>query len=1291
MSTPLIHNPARQASDAVRGYSYQIWQTVAAWIQLQDQEILYPECAEDFDKHMGESVSTVQIKDEASEITLGQERIRKAIVNYIETKTANPGRNVFYKYLSRASPSHEKGSPFGEGICGIDVWSRLGKQNYAPSLDPDINKISGLLKVNPTLEKYLKDLTPVQVHEDLIRKITWETAAPSHFEVRRQVEERLAVIGEKAGVPVREAERVAPILYQLAQDCAINGPPSHLSMAMFLRHFESETRLLVHRSPALMMSPSHLPRATATLLIPQLPLSPVPVGTLVRISINDEIEGFFATGRVVVWLYAGSGYGKSTTALCYANSFAGKCHWFDARPATPYNIQSIIQHVMADFGERELLVIDDLDIEKMDSVAYPFFALVTHAKQRGSRILVTGHAPPPPNVDADTLRVPAFSLQETLELMRLHRSGDQPNETQASQIHALCHGHPQLVRAYLSHSVPSDKAHADASIQSTSAHAKYMAGRRLTDPAKALLGRVDVTAYPISKSLLFSFSQCNPPIRMPGNVFHEFEHAWVEDVGGGQIRLSPLLYGIFREWHSQEEQISLKQCYLDRIGRQSQITPWEWADIISIAQYLSSHEPRNDEYMRRACHFFLTMKIEDRVRMSRYVDSIVEDWMDGPRGMSLAGRLAITAVQFSMMEASAHRSPRSETRVQDLLEKCDALLSSIDDVNLGDATSGVFLVMHLMSGNRLSVGVARAFKYTNFVMDTICALQRTPTEVVATEFVEEIDWSAKFMGFLIFSEPYDVDGLVFLVEQMDKLPGERLEQFWSIFEVPSELRLAVHVAVLRSLNERKHDRSLIMNGLEVCRQVSAQWTNKYWSEVFARTLGTYLIEEHRDVDGAESVLSRQLVVTGYQSFLMRDLGAQVAFSRAQYDAVVELLEPVLLERDVLSDRLVIDTLWRLGCSYGETGRWTLARQVFLNASDSAIEHNEEDRSWGLRMDSIYAAYRACDKDFVLCMIREVFVTLCRQFDTGIERSLRQYWNQKMFCHIMSRAALGLFDQIRIGGAGQPHVPEGVTDLPPATPVLVHLCYINLVRDYLGDDELSKVLADAVGLERLRPEDVSIIAVVAAFAEFGYGRRFSETSLLRIAPVIANYCETGGERTTGEGKLVYAAVWSTIFNVVLSGWGKLRLVSWLESLFEVGVQAGVGVLGQAAERALRVLAGGAVDSPEQEILVHLMRAVHHSNDIKNLYRSCIHFIHWIIDLPENAHIVNLFLIWAKTAWSDAAATGIYFKAPALVVKYASILRPSSCAPTPRDRDWGGNSAWPLSPRNALTREGLRCSE
>ncbi|MDE0040761.1 MAG: hypothetical protein OXT74_01890, partial [Candidatus Poribacteria bacterium] len=67
---PLKAKPERQAHNQLRGYLYQIWHSVNAWLYLSEGEVLYLEGAEDFDKVSDNEAIVTQVKATQASITL---------------------------------------------------------------------------------------------------------------------------------------------------------------------------------------------------------------------------------------------------------------------------------------------------------------------------------------------------------------------------------------------------------------------------------------------------------------------------------------------------------------------------------------------------------------------------------------------------------------------------------------------------------------------------------------------------------------------------------------------------------------------------------------------------------------------------------------------------------------------------------------------------------------------------------------------------------------------------------------------------------------------------------------------------------------------------------------------------------------------------------------------------------------------------------------------------------------------------------------------------------------------
>ena len=53
----------RQAVDSLKGYIYQIYQSIAAWLNLKENEILFIEVAEDYAILYRDSLTTTQVKN----------------------------------------------------------------------------------------------------------------------------------------------------------------------------------------------------------------------------------------------------------------------------------------------------------------------------------------------------------------------------------------------------------------------------------------------------------------------------------------------------------------------------------------------------------------------------------------------------------------------------------------------------------------------------------------------------------------------------------------------------------------------------------------------------------------------------------------------------------------------------------------------------------------------------------------------------------------------------------------------------------------------------------------------------------------------------------------------------------------------------------------------------------------------------------------------------------------------------------------------------------------------------
>ena len=80
MVEPLSADEKRQATDSIRGYVYQVYQSIYAWMKLGPNDTLILEGAEDFDVSNQAGVATAtQVKDRARSVTLRSNDVAAAL------------------------------------------------------------------------------------------------------------------------------------------------------------------------------------------------------------------------------------------------------------------------------------------------------------------------------------------------------------------------------------------------------------------------------------------------------------------------------------------------------------------------------------------------------------------------------------------------------------------------------------------------------------------------------------------------------------------------------------------------------------------------------------------------------------------------------------------------------------------------------------------------------------------------------------------------------------------------------------------------------------------------------------------------------------------------------------------------------------------------------------------------------------------------------------------------------------------------------------------------------------
>jgi hypothetical protein len=243
---PLIFDSTRVASPAIAGYGYQILQSVDAWLDLSDGEMLFLEGAEDIDVYRQGDIETIQVKHTAAEVTLASEPVVAAIGNFWRHCTNNKDRNLRLRYLTTLEVKAERGDPFC-GIPGVTLWEQTRHDKNPESIARLKKFLFGLSGLPDPLRTFIQNATEAELLAKLISPTTWQTAAPDRDSLLAEIEFKLVKLGKGRPVPPPAAASVDAVeaLFWEVFQVATREKDRALDRARLLKAFDGATGVWV--------------------------------------------------------------------------------------------------------------------------------------------------------------------------------------------------------------------------------------------------------------------------------------------------------------------------------------------------------------------------------------------------------------------------------------------------------------------------------------------------------------------------------------------------------------------------------------------------------------------------------------------------------------------------------------------------------------------------------------------------------------------------------------------------------------------------------------------------------------------------------------------------------------------------------------------------------------------------------------------------------------------------------------------------------------------------------------
>jgi hypothetical protein len=202
----------RDAWPAIRGYVYQVDQTILSWLKLNPGEALELECGEDIDKLApllypgGPDVQRTleQIKCLDRAITLRSPSTREALCSYTDHRRTNPSLALRFRFLTNATAGEE--SPPGPllYVPGIELWERVRQDKIVGPKQPDATEsIAAFLRTlepprataREAWDQLLQNTQDLGRMTALISNFEWATGAVGPEDIAFQTEELILSAG----------------------------------------------------------------------------------------------------------------------------------------------------------------------------------------------------------------------------------------------------------------------------------------------------------------------------------------------------------------------------------------------------------------------------------------------------------------------------------------------------------------------------------------------------------------------------------------------------------------------------------------------------------------------------------------------------------------------------------------------------------------------------------------------------------------------------------------------------------------------------------------------------------------------------------------------------------------------------------------------------------------------------------------------------------------------------------------------------------------------------------------
>ncbi|PTY01245.1 hypothetical protein [Opitutus sp. ER46] len=1082
MDIPPIESPAnQQAHDKFRGYGYQCWLTVDAWLELKPNDLLFAERAEDFVTFSDQQAQVAQVKALTGEITLRSESVAEAINHLWAFQKLSPATDIRFSFLTTAGVTTEKGDPF-DGVTGLSLWKTAAATGNLAKVEALRAFLAADESVGKNLDQdvrdYLKSATPADFLAKIVRALVWETGRDDDSGVRATVESRLAVLAERHfGATPAHGRNLAATLFADVYAVASAKEKVALTAAGLLaatqRHLVPDvlTALSARRQELLGgvfagatgVTPNWFFSDTVPPIEPGADFSR-------RESAVADLQKAVGVAAFIV-IVGSSGMGKSTLAQLFAAATGGNWLLFRASEEsfrTFRGVQeciSLIAQQPPPFG----LLIDDLPWERLDAGAMNLMrGLALMARRRGARLVFTNQRPPSAVElasaglsEAVVVKAPPLIDAEIVEITTRMGCADQKiAERWAPMVAAQTSGHPQLVHAQLialrergwpDVSVDEFSA-ASAAVQEARDRKQILLANLGVDETE-LLTRLSVLFGPFRRDHALALGQQLERIVKATAAFERLHGPWIERASSERFQLSPLIGPSLLVGLTPERTKAMRIAAVEAVVS---CKPFEAIDAVHAM--LNVVLSQATDYATPLLMQFMWVPKEHSAGLHALLSWAPFMFTDGQPVFPgwPAVDFLFRVLQF---EVAADTLP---AQCEHFLGLCDQIIAAERDSESADSLRAI-LAFSLVKAE----GAPVPFRRLLWCIDVL-------RHVTAQMNKEGANLPSKLLPDIFHAESAEDEAEVFVVLGIFMRAG-RLSELRQLLETLEHASDEDRSRYLRALCRFKpsvlmaFDRVWLAEEKKPIRSWDAtlalfhdflnaavQWGNELFAACAARGISVIENEYLNRPEEAAHVLDRLAPADPEVAAIISEQRGKIAFLAKRYPEAQRHFEASLSNNPWRGLTLsgVVNCYQNAGTAAGHAGDWAASAAHFLAGSELAAEDEDEVRAFAMLADSAFALWQTGQHDTA---VERLGLALERAPQLPDPRSsLGALRALKAFGHMLNqlawagrgRAADVDHAPLVAGFCSDPRADERLRELPPPNVAYFWMLYLWLELDHL---------------------------------------------------------------------------------------------------------------------------------------------------------------------------------------------------------------------------------------------------